>query len=114
MSSALLTKNAKILCHLAKCKPEIRDYIVQNGPKELIECLHKIVVNILAERIPFSREKIKRISKFKKELSILIRKRGSIKNRKKVLQTGGFLPLILGAILPILSSVIVDAITHKK
>ena len=113
-TSKLLKKNCDILKFLYKGKPSIRDYIIKNSNKELINCFHKICLNILYRKIKLTKNKVHKFIKYKKALNGLSDKKKSIKYKRRILQTGGFLSLILGTIVPLITSLIGSAINKNK
>ena len=80
-TSKLLKKNCDILKFLYKGKPSIRDYIIKNSNKELINCFHKICLNILYKKIKLTKNKVHKFSKYRKALNGLIDKKKSIKSK---------------------------------
>ena len=103
----LLKANAKVLLYLRKhnCDPNIRNYIINSADKNLISCFSKIAINLLQKHINLSHKQLKNLKNFRTQMHILSSKT-SIKQKKKVLQTGGFLPAILAPIASILASII--------
>ena len=102
----LLKSNAEVLLHLKKCKPNIRNYIVKNADKELIDCLSKITSSILQNHIKLNSKQKTQIKKYRPQVNQLLARGKNLKNKKKVLQSGGFLSAIIAPIAAILSSII--------
>lgn len=101
--SRRLRKHANILQTLNKCHPSVRKLIINNADKDLTNCLGECAHNILKGNVNLSQSEKTRLKKYKTHLRKVANKKSSIKNRKKILQTGGFLPLLLG---PIIKSVL--------
>ena len=106
----LLKSNAEVLLHLKKCKPNIRNYIVKNADKELIECLSKITSSILQNHVKLNSKQKTQIKKYRPQVNQLLGGKKNLKNKKKALQTVGFLSAIIGPIAAILTSIIGGAI----
>ena len=100
--SKLLEDNVKLLQLLYKCKsPSVKKYILEKD-NELIDCLCDCAHNILQGNIPLSLTEESKLRKHKQKLRDLVTKI-SKKKKKKILQTGGFLPALLA---PVVASVI--------
>ncbi len=110
-----LAKHYKTLRYINKCKePTELKAIVNAADKDLICCICECAHNVLNGNVPISKKRIKELSQHQKALASLLEKRGSIKKKKKILiQSGGFLPLLLTPILGIVGSLIGDAIARR-
>lgn len=100
----LLRKNQYILNRLASAKDKERKIILDNSPRELFQAL-SLVLRILSEqKLPYKdEENIKKHRRFIQNTRDL--KQNAIKRKLKS-QRGGFLPAILSAALPLISSLI--------
>ncbi len=110
-----LVQNRDMLAHLAKCSQNSRNKILHNGEKPLIEAICQIVHNVLEGNIPINEKTKHQLSKYRQSLRTLTDK-NSLKKKKKILvQNGGFLPLLLSAVLPFLPTIIssVAEVTSK-
>lgn len=95
---------------LKNCSPQVRKSIVSSASPELIKCLCEICVNMLNGNVKISKSNKKNLNGYKNHLRKLISNRLNIKAKKKLLvQKGGFLPVLLGALL---SGVIGNLIEH--
>ena len=90
---------------LHKSKPAYRRTLLQSAPNELIGLLSRGVLNILKGRIAISRNSKQKLGRYKKQLRTLADKKTSVKKKKKVLQSGGFLPLLLPLLGPLLGGI---------
>lgn len=96
---------------LNSCKLCLRKSILKNAPEELIICLSEICLNILKGNIPISKSQKSKLFKYRKLMRDLVTIKGNKKeiikkNRSKLVQNGGFLPLLLGPLLSIISEII--------
>lgn len=93
-----LKKNFNFLRYLSTCSPKQRKLLLDGADESQITCLCEICLNILKGNIPIN---VKKLKKYKKAIRILAKKSTSLKNKKKILKTqnGGFLPMVLPAIL---------------
>jgi len=82
-----------------------------------VDCCCEIARNILNRNIPLSAAQLKRSRRHGKKLYELAKLKTSIAKKRKILQSGGFLPLLLGPLLGIASSIIggvaTKAITNR-
>ena len=104
----MLTSKEKLLSKLAlvnfikKCPPDARPRLISYLSSDGIKVLAETVDNILHNRtLPLKKSQKIRIkkeyTKDKKALLEISKKKGSIKNKKKLLeQSGGFLGTLLG------------------
>ena len=103
----LIKSNSHYLKILAKGEPKLRKFILSNARKKLINCLTECVYNTLYnKKIKFNPTKKEKLKKYKKSLRRLSNLRTTLRERKQILnQKGsGFLPLILPAVLSLISS----------
>ncbi len=110
-----LVKYYKTLRYLNKCqeKPE-RKSVVSNANRELIQCICECVHNVVNGNIPISKPRVEKLAGHKKKIAKLLSKQTGLKQKKKLLiQSGGFLPLLLTPILGIVGSLIGDAISRR-
>ena len=113
-TAVVLRKNANILKYLHKAGPFIRDYIIQNSHKELVSCFQKIALNILHKKLKLPKSKLRNILKYRENLFTLANARKSLSLKRKSLQTGGFLSVLLSAVIPLLASLVSTAIKKRK
>jgi len=96
---------------IKKSTPKNREkYLNKASPAEirsLCECAH----NVYSGAIPIPSKIVKRLRPHQKEIRELTFKRGKAEHKRQLLiQKGGFLPLLLGAVLPIIGQLIANAV----
>lgn len=101
--SARVKRNAHILKVLAHCHPSVQKVIIRGATKDLGVCLGECAHNILRGNVPLKPSDKARLTKYKKQLRKVASKSVSLKKRKEIIQTGGFLSALL---VPLLGSVI--------
>ena len=101
-----LRSQSSTLHLLHKAKPSLRKAIIANGNEELIRCICDCALNILKGNAPISQQDKRRLGRHKQNLRKLTNRRFSLKKKRKVLQSGGFLSSILTAILPVIGSLL--------
>lgn len=109
----ILREHSKILNHLRYCKHEICDYILKNADASLIQCFHRIALNILHKKLNVPKNRLKKLLTFKKQLITIAAKSKSLKEKRRALQTGGFAGTLISIVASLLPSLI-SLITSKK
>lgn len=104
-----IKKNHNFLKILSLSDKKLQNQIIDKSNKDQIYCLCEIVLNLLKGNINLSNQELKKLGKYKNSFRKLIRK-SNIRQKKKVIQSGGFLsvliPSIISALSPILSELI--------
>lgn len=98
-----LVKVRPMLSVLQKANSNLHKAIIKNCDDQTIQTLTNIVHNVLVGNVPLDEKIFRKLKRYKSCLRKLhrnIRKNSSVKyRRKQLIQTGGFLPLILGSLL---------------
>lgn len=107
-----LKKNYNFLSLLSKSSPKQRKSLLRNANKSQILSLSEICLNILAGNIPVN---IKKLRKYKRCIRKIACRKTSFKRKKNFLvkQRGGFLPLILPAVLSGIAGLVGKAIGKR-
>ena len=100
-----LKKHIHTLHVLESAKPNLRKTIIQNGDNELIKCLSDCAHNIRKGHIKLTPIQEKCLSRHCRFLDQLTNNKTSLKQKRKVLQKGGFLPALLAPIIGVLGSI---------
>ena len=95
-----IRKHVEELKYFCKGKPYICKLIIEKADNSLIKCLCECAHNILKGNIELSKKDLKKLKRYRRKLHDLVNKKVSVKRKKKILQTGGILPAILGPLLP--------------
>ena len=93
-------KHEAILRILAKGKPSVVRAIINESKTDLINLLSQCALNILNGNVPLNKRHKRRLKKYASGLRKLASKKTSLKSRKSIIQQGGFIPALLGAVLP--------------
>ena len=83
-------------------KPSKQKVLLDLVTKEQLRALEEVAVNIVKNTVTLSDDDARICRRWRRPLKLLALKRYSIKEKKQVLQQGGF----IGAILPILATVL--------
>ena len=101
--SQTLKKFSPYLRILHKSSPKVRKTLAKKHcSPEFIKCICECAKNVLAGNVTLSPEHKKRLKRHKESLRKLTLKKTSIKTKKRIVQSGGFLGALLGPIVKIL------------
>ena len=101
--SARLKKYASYLCMLHRASPKLRKALLTKScSSEFLYCLSECAKNVLNGNVELSSGQKKQLVRRKRLLRKLVLKKTSLKTRKKIAQTGGFLGALLGPIIKVL------------
>lgn len=84
---------------LRRCNHKTRKALLDAGGKKLQLCLRECAVNLLKGNVYLNKKQFNKLKKYKKPLRELSKKSTSQKRRQKIVQTGGFLPMLLAPVI---------------
>jgi hypothetical protein len=102
-----------LLKELAKTKSRYRKDILKKADPNLILAICESIYNLLEGRVKLNSSQKELLNKDKFILRKLIQKTKISDKRKLLLQKGGFLPILLPAVLTTLASVVSSFISNK-
>ena len=102
-------KNMGILEHLQSLTPRQRNTLIKGANKELLFTLSEICLNLINDYIKIPPSEIEKLRPFQEQIYQLSLKKHSLIKRRTIVQKGGFLGTLLGAVLPTLISTIISA-----
>jgi len=92
----------------------MRKGIIMNADKELIYTLCECILNLLNGNINISDEKFNQLKSYKHSFRKILDKKLNLKSKKKlIIQKGGFLEILLPAVISGLSAIISSAISSS-
>lgn len=92
-----------LCCHNATKRKKYIKKATPEQVKGLVEC----VQNTYLGNVPLSEEELNALKPFQEQFEEILSKRRNIQRHRKLLvQQGGFLPLLAGALIPILTELI--------
>ena len=98
----------RALCHL---KPKQVKGVIENSDNDLIKCLIECAYNVAHGVVPVSPKTLSKLKKHKSKIRKIIDKGTKLKKKKKLLvQSGGFLPLLLAPIVSLVGGLVGEAI----
>ena len=107
MGRAKLKTHLPLLKYLAHGKPGIVCALMRDASPELVRILCECAHNTLKGNVSLNPSQEKKLHKFKKQLRTLMAdERKSSKEKRRDLQTGRFLPALLAAAVPTITSVL--------
>ena len=102
-----IRSNYHALQVLKTAYPKLRKAILANSKSELVKTMSECSLNLLRGNIKLAPCQKKKLRKYRVHLRKLADKRVSISSKKKdIVQRGGFLLPLLGAVLPTIASLI--------
>lgn len=109
--SRRIKKHAKVLHFLANCDKRHSNAIINEAEPDLINCFSEICHNILQGNVRLSGHQKSKLKKYKTHLRRVAGRNATAKTKKKIIQTGGFLPMLLGSLVkpllqPLLSGLV--------
>jgi len=104
--STHLTKIVPELNRLKVMHPSNQKTFIDTCHNDLIRCVCYCTRHIINGKAKLTPDELKQLRRRKQMVRRLARKNTSLKNKRKILQTGGFLQLILPPILGLLSSIL--------
>ena len=115
--SSRVKRQAPVLRALAKSHPHVCHAILRGADKDLLQCLSECALNVLKGNVPLTSTEKAKLIKYKQKLRKVANKQVSLKQKHKIVQTGGFLPAllapILGAVLGPIATASVKAISDR-
>lgn len=106
MMARLMKRNLPLLRLLTNVPARRRKQILQHAPRELVQALSEGALNVLHGNVPLTKKTYARLKRHKKQLHLLADRRvPERRKRKLIIQRGGFLPLLAGALLPLISGI---------
>jgi len=99
--------NYNALHVLKRAEPCFRKPLITNCNKELVNCISECVINVMKGNIKLSDCKTRKLKKYKTALRKVADRHVAFAGKKRlIVQRGGFLWPLLGAILPTIASLI--------
>ena len=104
--SQCMKRNASLLRLLQKLKPNALKAVMKVAPPDLIKALSECGLNVLKGNVKLNPAQKKKLCRYKNKLRALAIKKTSMKKRKEILQSGGFIGALLTPVLSVLGSLL--------
>jgi hypothetical protein len=105
LAKARLLKHLPALKKIIRAKGKARKHLLSTAPLALCHCVAECAHNMMAGNVKLSSVQIKRLRKHKNKLQKLVSVKTN-KQRKAIMQTGGFLPALLAPLITIGTSLL--------
>ena len=109
-------RNAHFLRLLASSKPNVKKKLVQYATKDQVDTLSELALNLLNGAIPLQPRQFNQFRRHAQKLRTLARKKGSMKQKKRLLvgrnQRGGMLPSLLPLLIS-LAPMVIEKLASK-
>ena len=105
--SARVKRHLPLLQWLSRAHPKTCKAVIQSADKDLLDTLCECSLNILKGNVPLTGSQKRQLSRHKQTLRLLVGgRRRSVKNKRRLLQKGGFLGTLLRAVTGVLGSLL--------
>lgn len=105
MAKTGLVKHIPFLKYCACSSPKDRKKILKSATKDQIRSLCEVTLNVAKKNVHVPAIVKQRLCNHKKAIRIIADRKGSLLKKKKTfIQSGGFLPILLKTVLPIIAS----------
>lgn len=104
--SACVRQNATMLRFLCGAKPALVRAVMKGAPPDLIKAISECSLNVLKGNVHLTPAQKRRLCKYKRNLRLLAKKTTSTKEKKKIIQKGGFLGALLKPVLSVLGGIL--------
>ena len=105
--SSTLKRNAAFLRLLHKSSPKTRQKLLRNNcSNDLVRCLCECASNVIKGHVPLTTSQLKTLNRKKRMLRALVKKKVSLVEKRKLIQSGGFLGGLLAPIISILGGLL--------
>ena len=101
-----IKKILPFLEYLSKLSSREQKQFLSTANSKLIKILTNLCYNFNRGNITTDENHIKKLKKYGNLIHILCKKSHTLKKKKEILQTGGFLPTLLSTIIPLLAQVL--------
>ena len=115
MAPNRLNLNISILDVIAKAPKRQREAIINTATRDQISCICDCCNNILNNNTQISTEELKKFKRYKELLRYLADSKGQreFKQKQYLIQSCGFLPLLLAPILGAAGSILAETLIKK-
>ena len=93
-----------VLKRLSKLGDKVKREYVRKCERQFIDCVSECAKNVIKGNVPLSGRKKSELRRKKKDLRELSLKKTSLREKRRILQKGGFLTALLPTILAVLGS----------
>lgn len=103
-----------LLEYMKGLKAKEQKKIIKGASRDLLMTFSELSLNLIKKNIHLSAEEINKLRPFQSQIQELTKRRHSLKKRRQIIQRGGFLSALLGAVLPALLTSIITVASKKR
>lgn len=100
------------LVKLKRLSPKERKQFFKTCSRDSVTRVCECIKNVLNANLKLKPSHLRKLSRHKQTLRALALKKTSLVRRKKLLQTGGFLSLLIPALIPAITSLLSGLFSH--
>ena len=107
----LIKKHGPMVMAMMQSTPKIRKKLVKEASAPVVKCVSECCHNVLKGHVSLTEAQKKKLHSKRQQLRHLASKSISVQRKKRILnQKGGFLPLLIGPLLPLLTKAAIGGI----
>ncbi len=103
-----------ILDHVNRQPPAFRKQFIEKCGRNVIDCCCEIARNIINKNVPLTEDQLRKARCHCDKLRELARVNTPLKRKRQILQTGGFLLMLLGPIIGVVSNLLGGLFSGNK
>ena len=101
---AFTEEQAAVLRIILNAKPELRKAMLKNADKELVRTICECVLNIINGNVKVDEKQRKKLKKHKCLLRKIVKRTGSWKKKRTIIQKGG--SILISLLVPIIGTLL--------
>ena len=110
--SSRVKRQASLLQIPSQARPHICKAILRETDKDLLQCLSECAFNVLRGNVPLTAPQKAKLTKYKQKLRKVADKKVSLKEKHKIVQSGGFSTALLAPLMkPVIAPLAGKALT---
>ena len=106
MVSARIRRNAPLILALEKASQSVKSATLRNASKDFVPALVEIAHNIISGGVNITGQHLNALRRHKQAIKELLKKKTTLNRRRKILQKGGFLGLLLKPAISLLGGIL--------
>ena len=104
--SVRMRRNAPLLYALANVSDKVRARAMRAPAKDFVLALVEIAKNIIIGNVRMSQAQLDSLSRYREDIRKLVKKKTSLSEKVAIVQTGGFIGLLLKPLLGVLGGIL--------
>ena len=109
--SPLIRKHGSMVMAMIQSPHNVRKKLINAANRPVIDCVSECCHNVLKGNVHLTKAHKTKLHPIRQQLRQIASKSVSIKKKKRILnQKGGFLPLLAGALLPLLGKAVIGGL----